>query len=556
MKKLLCILILLLILFSKLTEAQDIATINSKNLLSFHGNVGASLLFYNVNGIAARSKPFSYLFSGNFNLRFAGIELPFSFVYSEQDRDFRQPFNQFGLSPKYKWITVHLGYRNVNYSSFTLGGHSILGAGIDLTPGKFRFGFMWGRFMRPVEGNSSGGALSTPSFKRKGFATKIGYGNNKRFFDIIFLKANDDSTSVVRDSTLNGLTPASNMVLGYNSHIEFAKKFVFESEGAFSSYTEDITSLKGASNDTYTKFAKSFIAVNGTTGNKTALRVSIQFKEKLYSIRLQYKRISPNFNSMGTYFIGGDIQQISLDPNFMLFKQKLNVRLSLGIQNDNLNKKKYATTQRLAESINFSYNITRFFGIDAGYSNYFTNQKGGAIALIDSTKYYQMNENITFSPHYLIVGKVNTHVIALNYCYMNLNDLNSYTEKFADYNTHNVMLNYVLNLNKHNLSLNAALNYTTMQSANFSNYVTGFALGASKSFFNNKLSVSVPLSLQNNRCNGVSGLILNASGSVGYRPFKKHSLNLTINYINNLTSTVLSPAFGELRGVLAYVFTF
>jgi len=39
------------------------------------------------------------------------------------------------MSPYYKWITIHVGYRNINYSQFTLAGHTILGAGIELHPG-------------------------------------------------------------------------------------------------------------------------------------------------------------------------------------------------------------------------------------------------------------------------------------------------------------------------------------------------------------------------------------------------------------------------------------
>jgi len=69
-----------------------------------------------------------------------GIVLPFSFRLSEQQRDFRQPFNQFGVSPYYKWAKLHLGYRSHNWSTYALAGHSITGVGLELTPGKFQVG--------------------------------------------------------------------------------------------------------------------------------------------------------------------------------------------------------------------------------------------------------------------------------------------------------------------------------------------------------------------------------------------------------------------------------
>lgn len=548
---------IILILFCSINvHSQDIGGINKKNIFTAHGNLAANGLFYYVDGIPARSKPLSYLFSGNFNLNLAGVELPFSFVYSEQERNFRQPFNRFGVSPKYKWATLHIGYRNINYSPFTLGGYTVLGLGVDLNPGKFRFGFMYGRFMRPIEGNSSGSANSTPAFKRRGFATKIGYGNNKQFFDLIFLRITDDSSSIKKDSTIKNLTPAVNLVIGYNTHIEFWKKFVFESEAAYSAYTEDLCSKQAPSDDVITNATGAFIGVNGSTKKNSAVRASFQYKEKYYSIKLQYKRISPNYKSMGTYFMNNDLQQIAIEPAAMLLKSKLNLRASIGLQNDNLNNAKKTTTYRLVSSVNLSYNPFPIFGIDLSYSNYFTNQSAGTQALLDSTKYYQVNENIIVSPRFIITGKQLNHIISFSYNFMRLNDMNTYTEKNSEYSTHNVSGNYVITLLQYNASISACINYTSMKMATSTSNFIGGTVGLSKSFFKNKLSLNIPLSLQKTSTNGSSSLIMNVGSTINYKPFKKHSFNFNFNYIGNLEATTVSPKFNEIKGVLGYVFNF
>ena len=550
-------------------QAQDLNNITKQKPFTISGNLAASGLFYGVSGIDARSKPLSYLFSGNATIGIYGVSIPLSFVFSEQERSFRQPFNQFGLSPKWKWITLHIGYRSLNYSSFTLAGHNMLGLGIDLNPGNFRFSFMFGRFQRSVSGNSSGSANSTPAYKRRGFATKIGYGTNKRFFDLVFLRVSDDSTSLTKDSaslkndkTLATLTPAANMVIGYNTHIEIIPKLIFESEAAFSMYTTDRTVKDTAeAGDGLLKACGKLSQVNSTSRKNTAIRASLMYKEKFYSIMLQYKRMSPNYQSMGAYYMTSDLQQISLEPTALLLKNKLNIRASAGLQNDNLNKAKNATTYRLATALNISYNPFQFFGIDASYSNYFTSQRAGSQALLDSTKYYQVNENILVSPRFIIANKKAAHIISLVYNFMRLNDLNSFTEGLSDYNTHNVSGNYILTLIKYSASISIGINYTTMKMSTFTNSLLGGTIGLSKSFLKNKLSVNVPLSLQRNTCNGSSGLIMNAGSTMSYRPFKKHSFSFNFNYIGNLRAATISPgirqsAFHEFRGVVGYVFTF
>lgn len=105
-------------------------------------------------------------------------------MLSNFENKFYQPFNQFGISPKYKWATLHLGYRNLTYSNYTLAGHRILGAGFDLKPKNFRIGFMYGQLRRSASIDSSMNAnpmyvRPAPTYKRLGMAAKLGYSFKK-----------------------------------------------------------------------------------------------------------------------------------------------------------------------------------------------------------------------------------------------------------------------------------------------------------------------------------------------------------------------------------------
>lgn len=69
-----------------------------------------------------RYLPFNYVITGAPVLSLYGMQIPVSFVIGRQQSSFTQPFNQFELSPSYKWVTVHAGYRNLTFSPYTLTG--------------------------------------------------------------------------------------------------------------------------------------------------------------------------------------------------------------------------------------------------------------------------------------------------------------------------------------------------------------------------------------------------------------------------------------------------
>jgi hypothetical protein len=548
-----------LIVFSLLqAKSQDLSQIKNEKPFTVNGSFGASGMFYGMNGMEARSKPFSYLFSGNLNLSVYGIQIPLSFVYSEQERNFRQPFNQFGLSPQYKWVTVHLGYRNVDYSSFAFSGQTILGAGIDLKPGKFRFGFMYGRFNRAVGMEQSGAAYSTPSFERKGWSTKIGYGSQQNFVDLVLVRAQDDANSITLDSTANSLNAAANMVVGLNSKLKFSKSLSFESEGALSVYTENINSdvLEGNSSFLVDK-SKGFIPVNSSTSSKTALRALLNYKKKLYGARLVYRRIDPSYKSMGTYFMNDDCQQITIEPSVNLFKQKLVLRLSSGIQNDNLENTKKTTTHRFINSLFASFTPNSRFAIDGSYANYQYNQQAGRVPLIDSTKTYQTNENITLSPRLIFAGTKKSQIINFTYNFMRLIDNNKFTENFNEYSVHNLLAGYVISWNELNMSVSSGINYTSMTNQLGTINLYGLSAGINRNFMKNTLTLGLPICFQRNSNNLNSAWILTTTIGINYRLPKHHNLSFMLNYIGNFSDNSLaSPTFNEIKGTLQYIYTF
>ncbi|WP_445737583.1 hypothetical protein [Mariniflexile sp.] len=139
-------------------HAQDIQNIANQKPFKISGTIGATTTFFNADGRTSNREPFSWAIQGNPTISIYGVDIPFSFTFSEQQRYFRQPFNQFGLSPTYKWATVHLGHQNLKWLEFSLAGHNFFGGGFEINPKKFRIGAVYGRFLRPIEPNAATGA--------------------------------------------------------------------------------------------------------------------------------------------------------------------------------------------------------------------------------------------------------------------------------------------------------------------------------------------------------------------------------------------------------------
>ena len=169
-----------------------------------------------------------------------------------------------------------------------------------------------------------------------------------------------------------------------------------------------------------------FLMINQSSDYYTALRSSLSFAAKFYSLKLEYRRIAPKYRSMGAYFFNNDLENITFTPSFRFFKNKVSLSGSIGLQRDNLRNSKKATSMRTIGSVNLSVNPVDIFGIDINYSNYSVNQKAGRIALIDSQKIVQTTHNLSVSPRLMFLGAKLSHVVSLSYNYSSFGRLGFY----------------------------------------------------------------------------------------------------------------------------------
>ena len=140
--------LILLLFVAGDTFSQDQSADTPPKPFSLDGSLTISGTKYSVSGAARRRPPTSWTLVGTPTLSIYGVSLPFNFILSDQESSFRQPFDQFGVSPSYKWATLHIGYNSLTYSKYTLTGITFLGAGIDINPEPLRLSVAYGVFSR------------------------------------------------------------------------------------------------------------------------------------------------------------------------------------------------------------------------------------------------------------------------------------------------------------------------------------------------------------------------------------------------------------------------
>ncbi|BAU53749.1 hypothetical protein MgSA37_01919 [Mucilaginibacter gotjawali] len=531
--------------------AQDIANLTQQKPVTISGVFGVGLGTYFSNNVSPRERSFSYLFTGAPVLSVYGIQFPFNIVVSDQQRGFRQPFNQYGISPTYKWITMHAGWQSISWSPFTLAGYNFLGGGIEANPGKFRLGFVAGRFNKAIALDTTNHSLfQTPAYKRTGYAARIGYGTERNHLDFTYLSARDDAGSLHQILTAPGLTPAANIVLGISSKWSFLQHFVWTFDVAGSLYTRNLLSDTLANLQLQkAEFIKKLITINSSSQLLTAAQTQLSYQNKNYSLGLQYRRVDPDYKSMGAYYFETDVANYTVDGGISLLSNKVQVSGSIGFQQDNLMHDREFTSHRSISSLMLSYNVPNY-GASINYSNYGITQDRGLNPLVDTFRVARTNYNVNGILRYTINADSLSHSIILLGNIQSLVDLNHFTSPQNETNSKTANLSYQLGFLKTGFSINASYSYTIADMPLMHTVLTGPSLGVNKLIDNGKLNISANLSYQQQQNNNLNaGTVVNSVLNGSYRLSKRDALNLSFMYLRSNSKDITLPSFNEERTI-------
>ena len=382
-------------------RGQDLERISKKDLVKVSGGVALQTTAYAAIGTPSNRDPFLGQININLNINILGIiSAPFSATLSTQSAAFNtpQPFNNFGISPKYKSVTAHLGYRSMNLSEFSLSGSQFLGVGVEVSPKEsfVKGKALVGRFAKPVFFNPDGTVATTPSFSRVGWGAGLTFGrSSKNELSFNVFKAKDDPNSLDVPKEDLGITPAENLVLGLTGKKTITKQISVDGEVDFSFFTNDIT-LPQEVLPGYSYFNNIlFFTQNPSSQFKKAIVANANYTPSFAKFQLKYRRVDPDYKTLGIAFVNNDYEDLSLKTSFGLWEKRLGVSVSGGMQRNDLKKQKVTGMLRLISSLGLTYRINETWNASANFANFSTNTKQTVILTLDSLSMVQTTKSMS-----------------------------------------------------------------------------------------------------------------------------------------------------------------
>jgi hypothetical protein len=533
--------------------AQDLSSIKDNKPITFHGGFSSSGTYYLTNEAESNRDPFIWMVNGNFNLSFYEVfNVPFSFFLSKENKKFDQPsYQQFGISPSYKAITLHAGYRNLNFSKYTLSGVTFLGGGIEISPEKslFKLKAFYGRFARaqqfiPDNMFNPQAIFVMPSYERWGYGTMVTIGKKNHVFDLILFKASDEMASINIPDSL-AVYPEENFVVGINARNKIVKNLFLDVNYALSALSTDIRQEEiHQETYSYSNNLGFLFTPRSSSQFNSVFDASINFKPGKVNLGMKYLRIDPEYKSLGTSFINNDVQEFTGNIASSFNKNKISVTGNVGVQNNNLDKKQLVTNKRLISALNFNWLINKNLSVITNLSNYNTNSTPVQIYLIDSIKYSQVTRNATFNINQNFGDSTLQHNLSGMFTFQNGKSLSQSGESVTDINNTfiNSHISYRLNFIPEGLILIASLNYSNFISDLINTKSIGPSAGLSKVLLNKKINLGLNATYMYSFGESINETnILNFRFFANYKINKFNSLSLSINALSKKTDA--SSAF-------------
>lgn len=563
------ILVAVICVFSFIIElkAQDLDQISFKKGLTMSGGLNFNNTFYSGSDSLIKRDPYQLMLSGNVNFNLWGVDMPFSFAYTNSSKSYTQPFNKFQLAPKYKWAKLYLIDASMNFSQYTLAGHNFRGVGMELTPGNWYIGAMYGRLVKAVEYDPMEDNLDDVAYKRMGHGLKVGYTMANTDANITYFSAKDEKNSLEYEVPAEAdLHPQRNTAVSAYLRQAFLKYFYVQAEYAFSVYNSEIRNESGDTAMT-SNFIDKLFDKKGNDRYVDAVSASIGYQGPIWGLALCYERVAPDYQTLGGYYFTNDLENYSVAPNVKLFQGKLSLAGKLGFEYNNLNNQRADDTRRIVTSANASFSSGKAWTASLSYSNFSTYTKYKKTAYpyysddLDSLNFYQVTQSYNAMVGYSFGKETLMHSIALNSSYQKGNsEKEDVTMAMSDIVSGS--LSYSENF------VPISLTWGTFVSANYADaggmksLYWGPGVNCTKGFLKNKLNSSLSCAYNLNDVDGKkTSSLLNSSLSLQYlldgidKKFGNHSLTASANMTNRFRTSATNKGY-EFLATLNYGIAF
>jgi hypothetical protein len=547
--------IIFLIFVRVVLFSQDISTFRKGSLFDKSASLSLGYQANTQDRDTQRVGSNTFFASLRGTLSMAGIQMPLNLTYrsGQLAGGFDNPFIRFGVSPSYKWVKLHLGHRQMHFSNYSFNGMTFRGVGLEVNPGILRLAGFKGYLQTPnyIQDSLAAYANLVQKFQRDAYGVKLGIGNNNNFLDIYFFKAKDKFDSVNKGEFFRTIfPPAENLVIGSKGSLNIFKALHIEYNLDLSTVTNNQLSRFDTIQDETSKkiidIVDGFITTNNTTRSGLAYDGSINYKKRIFNIGVKYRQIDQNYKSFGMHYTLDDITQTTINTGLRLFKSKLNVNATYGVQRNNINQIKRNTSLRKVYNISTNIMISKTGGINATISNFALDQRPGLTAINDTFRLIQQTSVITISPYLRWGNTTLHHGIIASFNKNQVVDASPVIVSNREGSTQITSLSYTLDHKKSKSGFNLHLTQSNDKFNGIDLSRTGGSLGLRKTFEKSKLSLNVTGSYQKLRNELTDdGQVFSATLFVVLPVSNAGNLNLRTGFIDK--SSVATRSFKEIN---------
>jgi len=561
----------LFILFGTVVYAQTINIGGLKDVFKakpivFNGGASANNSFYAGN---SNRDPYNYTLQGNINANLFGqLHLPFTFSLSNVGSTYSYPSppNRLDLHPTYKWISGHIGNVTMSFSPYTLNGHPFSGVGLDLTPsGPWKVSVMTGRLQKAVAYDLKNPKV-LPAYHRMGYGSKIVYEKLGYKLGLSAFYAGDERMSLVGMPDSLALSPQQNLAVCYTAQFRLGHGFDVQMEYGNSAITldnSDTTTVRSTHN-----YLKSLMGERGQTAFYHAIKLGVSYTFMKTTLGLGYERVDPGYRTLGAYYFNNDFENMTINVSRALLKDKMLLSGNIGLQYDNLDGKKSATTHRMVGSMNISCTPTERWQFNGNYSSFRTHmniqspfQKINQLpsfSNVDTLNFVQISQSAQVNSMLTTrKDECRNHQLGVNIAFQDASDqrVGGVCKKGNGSQIYNLATSYNMLYLKKSIQVN--LSYTISHNrTDFNHSLThGPSAQASTKLLNKNMTTGLLTSYNTSTQRGIQqNSTFNVRLSVAYAVFKAHNLSLAL--MNQYRSTRNKIQTSDLMGTLGYNWSF
>ncbi|MFN3784729.1 MAG: hypothetical protein ACK4R6_12495 [Spirosomataceae bacterium] len=518
-------------------QSIDFTNLKNKKILKVTGGLNVNTLYNSYVPVATNK--LSYFVNGTVQFDFLGLlSIPLNLNYSNRKFNYSQPFsfNQFSISPRYKWATAHAGTSSLTFSPYTLNGHQFQGGGLELSPSNWQISLMAGKLIR---------STNDSTFSRNGVGAKVVYKPGKYHVGMSVFHAADNPMSVTpeRQEGLQTI-PQKNWVLSFEGGYNSPKFGQLEAEVATSFISQNRVLEIGE--PMREGIARIFFRSNAPIESKVAVKTkySKPFNKGKTLVGVGYERVDPGYRTFGGYFFTNDFENYTVHFTQRLLGNKLAVSGNVGNQRDLLETKANGQN-RFVVSSRVTYMPSPKLNINAGYSNFrgfvFIRdliqevKRESSFIPIDTLNYTQINRNTNVTMTYS-VRQTEKSTQMLNLTGSILEGASKQGEFIRTGQTSrviNLQGGYSLNMLASNTSFSLGYNLNNNKIAAQQSVAHGPTMILQQGFLGGKAQVSSSSTLL---LTNTSGGIFTESLTASYRVSAKSNIQGTFLLMNNPAS--------------------